>query len=235
IGNIFADPLFVTGPLGDYYLSQFAGGQISQSLCVNNGTNNAPALSPNGYTTSTLNTPESSPVDMGYHYPDSGDAAVHMLITGVPGGHGSIEPNHPAPGAATLAYTQVVLHAVPDTDYRIVGWTGLDDDDMLLGLDSAVILMDSDKEIYVTFEPDVNILSMFVEDSGDGQGHGTLTANPTAPGNAYFYGEVVTLTADPNEGYGLVYWAGDVDNPNSTGLTNTVTMTGNKAVSVKFS
>jgi hypothetical protein len=37
-GMIDADPLFVTGLEGDYYLSQIAAGQASDSPCVDTGS-----------------------------------------------------------------------------------------------------------------------------------------------------------------------------------------------------
>ncbi|UCF42949.1 MAG: right-handed parallel beta-helix repeat-containing protein, partial [Planctomycetota bacterium] len=37
-GNIHSDPCFVSGPLGDYYLSQVAAGQEIQSPCVDAGS-----------------------------------------------------------------------------------------------------------------------------------------------------------------------------------------------------
>jgi len=67
-GNIDADPLFVTGPLGDYYLSQTNAGQASTSSCVDAG-NNAAAFLEMGYsTTRTDHVTEESVIDMGYHY-----------------------------------------------------------------------------------------------------------------------------------------------------------------------
>ncbi|GAF69140.1 unnamed protein product, partial [marine sediment metagenome] len=36
-GNVHSDPLFVTGPRGDYYLSQIAAGQLADSPCVDAG------------------------------------------------------------------------------------------------------------------------------------------------------------------------------------------------------
>ncbi len=64
-GNIGLDPLFVTGPWGDYYLSQTAAGQAQQSPCVDAG-DPATALPPG--TTRTDGSPDTAPVDMGYHY-----------------------------------------------------------------------------------------------------------------------------------------------------------------------
>jgi len=63
-GCISSDPLFVTGPDGDYYLSQTAAGQASNSLCVNAG-DLATALYG---TTRTDEVGDSDVIDMGYHY-----------------------------------------------------------------------------------------------------------------------------------------------------------------------
>jgi hypothetical protein len=65
-GNINHDPLFVSGPQGEHYLSQIAAGQAQQSPCVDSGNPAYPI--PNG-TTRTDEVPDAAPVDMGYHYP----------------------------------------------------------------------------------------------------------------------------------------------------------------------
>ena len=64
-GNIDADPLFVTGPLGDYYLSQIAAGQALDSPCVDAGDPTSTIIG----TTRTDEVQDSGVVDMGYHYP----------------------------------------------------------------------------------------------------------------------------------------------------------------------
>jgi hypothetical protein len=63
---IDADPLFVTGPQGNYYLSQIAAGQGTDSPCVDTGD---PASHMIVGTTRTDEVPDSGVVDMGYHYP----------------------------------------------------------------------------------------------------------------------------------------------------------------------
>ena len=68
-GNIDAHPLFITGPLGDYYLSQIAAGQEVQSPCVNTGSGTAAKLGMNIYTTRTDLVFDTGIVDMGCHYP----------------------------------------------------------------------------------------------------------------------------------------------------------------------
>ena len=64
-GNIGGDPLFVTGPNGDYYLSQVPAGQAQNSACVDTGDPIAPVIAG---TTRTDSVPDAAPVDMGYHF-----------------------------------------------------------------------------------------------------------------------------------------------------------------------
>jgi len=64
-GNIDADPLFVSGPFGDFFLSQIAAGQAVDSPCVDAGD---PAGGiPEGTTRTDLVQDEVIP-DMGYHH-----------------------------------------------------------------------------------------------------------------------------------------------------------------------
>ena len=92
-GNIDADPIFVSGPLGGYYLSQIAAGQASNSPCVDAGygTMPWPCLSdPSIYTIcgTTRNDiePDLGIIDMGYHYPFEGiQIPPGHQFRGVPG------------------------------------------------------------------------------------------------------------------------------------------------------
>jgi hypothetical protein len=68
-GNIDADPCFVSGPAGDYYLSQVAAGQVFDSPCVDVGSDTAAKLGMHIYTTRTNEVADEGIVDMGYHYP----------------------------------------------------------------------------------------------------------------------------------------------------------------------
>jgi len=67
-GNIYEDPLFAAGPLGDCYLSQTAADQGCQSPCVNSGSGTAQDLELGDRTTRTDNVTDYGIVDMGYHY-----------------------------------------------------------------------------------------------------------------------------------------------------------------------
>jgi len=67
-GMIDADPLFVAGPKGFLYLSQIAAGQLTDSPCVDTGSDLANNLGMDIYWTRTDEVPDSGTVDMGYHY-----------------------------------------------------------------------------------------------------------------------------------------------------------------------
>ena len=67
-GMIDADPLFVPGPGGNFYLSQTAAGQGSDSPCINAGSGTAVSLGLDDKTTRTDGLPDTGMVDMGYHY-----------------------------------------------------------------------------------------------------------------------------------------------------------------------
>ena len=73
-GNIEIDPLFVSGPRGDYYLSQTSSGQLADSPCVDGGGDLASEVGLDNLTTRTDGVRDHGMVDMGYH-------AYTLLIT----------------------------------------------------------------------------------------------------------------------------------------------------------
>ncbi len=78
-GNIDADPCFVSGQMGEYYLSQISAGQIFQSPCVDKGSDTSENLSMNFSTTCTNGAYDIGIVDMGYHYIDAGAPFMEVL------------------------------------------------------------------------------------------------------------------------------------------------------------
>jgi hypothetical protein len=92
-GNVDADPLFASGPLGGYYLSQIAAGQAEESPCVDAG--DAGSAVREG-TTRTDHVHDVWPVDMGYHYVEGGGAGGddHREAS-------HLTQNYPNPFAAT--------------------------------------------------------------------------------------------------------------------------------------
>jgi hypothetical protein len=72
-GNIpDCDPLFVPGPAGCYYLSQLAGGQSQDSDCVDLGSGASGELGMDTRTTRSDEGGDTGMVDLGYHYPITG-------------------------------------------------------------------------------------------------------------------------------------------------------------------
>lgn len=69
--DISLDPLFASGPLGYYYLSHVAAGQVANSPCIDYGFASAESLGLDTYTTRTDTIHDSAIVDLGYHYPTS--------------------------------------------------------------------------------------------------------------------------------------------------------------------
>ena len=67
--NIDLDPLFVHGPEHDYYLSQTASGQTTDSPCVDACNDTADSLGLGNLTTRTDGIGDSGIADMGYHVP----------------------------------------------------------------------------------------------------------------------------------------------------------------------
>jgi len=70
--NIYADPCFVTGPFGGYYLSQTDTNDPNQTVdspCVDKGSGLASSVGLHLYTTRTDEVFDTNIVDMGYHYP----------------------------------------------------------------------------------------------------------------------------------------------------------------------
>jgi hypothetical protein len=72
-GNFDANPRFVDGPEGPYYLSQIAAGQTVNSPCLDAGHPRSPMIIG---TTRTDGVQDSGRVDIGYHYPVADDRAL---------------------------------------------------------------------------------------------------------------------------------------------------------------
>jgi hypothetical protein len=68
VGNLDQLPFFATGPLGDYYLSQNAAGQIAQSPAVDAGDSLAAQYYLDTLTTRTDQVSDDGFVDLGFHY-----------------------------------------------------------------------------------------------------------------------------------------------------------------------
>ncbi len=67
-GNFVADPMLVSGPLGDYYLSSVEAGQEADSPCIDAGSTCASIAGVGRLTTRTDGEFDGGVVDIGYHY-----------------------------------------------------------------------------------------------------------------------------------------------------------------------
>jgi predicted outer membrane repeat protein len=76
VGNHGDDPLFVPGPAGCYYLSQTGAGQAVNSPCIDAGSNTAAYFELDTRTTRSDEVADTGIVDMGYHYPVTGEPLV---------------------------------------------------------------------------------------------------------------------------------------------------------------
>ncbi|NIR67466.1 MAG: S8 family serine peptidase [candidate division Zixibacteria bacterium] len=221
IGNINSNPLFLTGPLGDYYLSQIAAGQLVESPCVNVGDPCVPFTRLLQYTTRTDSVIDMGLVDMGAHYPRTVLEMI-QLNTSVVGGNGSIDPN----SKLVKKYSVQQLTAYPDPNYRVRAWTGTDDDSST-DVNNTVTMI-TDVNVTVEFEA----VPFYMLRTSVIGGNGTISPNHRR-GHYYPDGTVVELTAVPEPGYIVDRWTG-TDDPNSWSNTNYVTIDADKDVTVTF-
>jgi hypothetical protein len=245
-GNIDDDPLFVDVVINEpgYYLSQVKAGQLVNSPCVDVGGFAASELNflvglDLTLTTRTDSIGDANTVDMGYHYV-AGVAKKYNLTIDVyefdpcEGGHGRLKAKA-QPGSdyqfdindtntiQISQATQVELIAAPDPCFKVQYWSGTDNDG-LTALTNTVTMND-DKRVVVAFAPDgVYYLTVTVI------GNGTVTPLGRT---LHRHGDVVTLTALPNNPTDKVDWTG-TDNDASETQINAVTMTAHKDVTVEF-
>ena len=124
----------------------------------------------------------------------------------------------------------VTLTATPKSGYDWKSWTATDGGTS----NPTTVTMSSGKQVSVVFEPRSLLIinNQVVSDSTMSFNEGSVSVNP-APGDddKYARGTVVSLTAQPDSGYGLKNWSGtgsDTSNP------ATVTINSDKHVTVTF-
>ena len=150
-GNLTGNPLFVTGNLGDYYLSQVAAGQAADSCAINKGSDTALALGLNTKTTATNDAYDSGQVDMGYHFSRAVDMPQFSLTTSVVGGIGTISVlPAPLPDGNYYAGTVVTVTATPQANWVIKQWTGTDNDSEVAA--AQTVVMNSNRAVTVEFK-----------------------------------------------------------------------------------
>ncbi|MHC4436453.1 MAG: S8 family serine peptidase, partial [Planctomycetota bacterium] len=151
------DPNFIV----DYYLSQFATGQVYESNCVDGGSDLASVIGLDTRTTRIDGVNDVGIVDMGYHY-DRAVSHFELTVTvsenpGDPGIHGTVDPNT----GWYYESTELTLTATPDEGYYLQGW--YDANGVLISYANELdVVMDSNQVYEVRFR-----LPEKIEVSGD--------------------------------------------------------------------
>jgi hypothetical protein len=145
-------------------------------------------------------------------------------------GGGSVD----IPGEGTSAYDAgrvLDLVAEADSGYRFVNWTG--DVTAIENVNGALttITMNDDYTIVANFVEIPRPRVTLIVSSTDG-GSVTTPGEETFP---YDEGTVVTLKAEPEEGYRFVIWIGDVDEiADVTAASTTITMSEDYSITATF-
>jgi len=137
--NIYGNPLFVSGNLGAYYLSQLDANDPAESPAVDAGSVTAASVGLDTVTTHRFNKPDADEVDLGYHYPAIGVPEFSLTLS-VIGGNGTVQASSPEPvsyDANTGIYryyagTIVTLTATPEYGWGVKAWYGTDNDSSTL-------------------------------------------------------------------------------------------------------
>ncbi len=153
--NTDADPLFVGGLLGSYYLQQPTSldATIIPSPAVDTGSILAALLGMDNYTTSIEGSFDANTVDMGYHYTAGGSLPVYELQLSVIDGSGTVTPTTGLLIGGVYKYfegTRVELQAAPDVGWRVESWSGTENDSSVLT--TNYVVMNADKTVEIKFE-----------------------------------------------------------------------------------
>ena len=232
--NLDADPIFVPGRLGNYYLSQEAAGQImdpngdvgknpgdADSPALDTGSDTAANLVMDIYSTRTDIVNDAGVVDIGFHYNDPCAPIMYILTTVAnPNEWGMILRDPNDPNSSYVQYSQVSLTAVPKADDYMVGlWSGADKETNEPNDPNNFVTMSSDRTVTVTFlRALVRLRTRIDIINGDGTG----TIEPRGE-TRWRRGAVVNLEVDPDNAAHRIIWNGS-DNDSSNGRTNMVTM-----------
>lgn len=216
-GNKSTDPLFKTGPSGNYYLSHTSAGQLTDSNCIDAGMGQANQIfvpPANSFTTSTNSASDTGVVDMGFHYPKYTTALPQLKLTTniTPAGTGTLTktPND----VNFVQYSEVKIKAVPNGGYRFMDWlegtTPTPSNTIPGPNDTLIEVMDANKTVVANFSTtQMYKLTTFIKGE-----HGTITnINPNYfpdandPCSHYIPRHTnATITVLPNIGYIVKQW-----------------------------
>ncbi len=234
-GNIFADPQFTKGPLGAYYLSQMEAGQLISSPCIDMGdpeTAAPVAQKLHEMTTRTDGVKDTAAIDMGAHYGAGPAQSFPLTVTVVNASDAPVDANEAGgsvePSSGSFRQYEVVrLTAHVKDGYRIKRWVGIGND--TTRDPNILITVMGPMDIKIEFEQ-IPVYRLTTKVSSR---NGSLLPDYHRVAGLYREGTVVDLTAQPESTYIVDKWQG-TDNDKSWANDNTVTMTGDKVVTVSF-
>ncbi|MBU1628225.1 DUF1565 domain-containing protein [bacterium] len=144
-GNIDDDPIFVSGPRGDYYLSQITAGQDIDSPCIDAGSE-MPIMgfNPKDYITRTDGVGDAGVVDMVYHYPKH---VQFGLSVDVGANGGSPETTDVGAGSQPAQNNRAGLEPAP-TNEKITVYLDLKTAPAEITVDLYFIMVDADGGIW---------------------------------------------------------------------------------------
>jgi predicted outer membrane repeat protein len=225
-GNLNIDPMFADAANGDFHLKSSAGRWETSSGTWVNDAATSPCVDAGDAAASWSDEPAPSGerVNLGA-YGNTAEASKSpgrvTLTAVVDGGNGTVSPR-----GEYLIGTTVTLRATPNTGYRVLAWSGTDNDPNE-GSETNSVTMNEDKTVTVTFEkapvPTFTLTASVVGSGG--------TISPQS--GTFDINTVAILTATPEHGYRVKAWTGTNNNA-STADTNSVTMSENKTVTVEF-
>jgi parallel beta-helix repeat protein len=217
--NITGDPLFVTGPFGDYYLSQISTGQTLDSPAVDAGSTQALDLGMNTRTTRTDGVTDAGFVDIGYHYTSHIELEQFTLTSTVVDGHGTVEPF----GGTYYRGMLVKLTADPDMGYHVRKWTGTGNDTVRRDVNNFVVML-GNRDVMVEFaqprlilvggDPNYTTIQRAIDEAEDGDTVVLPTGvyDPPYPGYPY---PQITITIDK----GITLRSTNPDKPSTVAAT----------------
>jgi len=144
---------------------------------------------------------------------------VHTISLQVDG-NGSTDP-----AMGTHEYNEgdtVNTTAVPDKGWKFDGWSGDVTDPELT---TTTFVVTSDKAITAGFSPIVHTISLDVDGNG--------STDPAMGTHEYNEGDMVSITAVPDEGWRFESWSGDVADPESANTI--VKMDSDRVITANFS
>ncbi len=135
-------------------------------------------------------------------------------------GDGDVETEVIEEPAKTFVFETVVeLTAVPSAGWEFSNWEG----DLSGSSNPQQIMMDEDKEVTAVFEMEEYSLSTSTD------GNGSIDVDPDQ--SSYHYGDEVTVTAEPDDGWEFVEWQGDLSGSSNP---ETITMDEDKQITAVF-